>query len=257
MLRKIIPAVVFSLLSTVVFAQVQVRITLKDDNIISGTVQLPKISLVTDYGKLDVPAKNISGVRMGVKDESDETAKAIDIIEIDNSYSMAGQTNIKSLDVKTEYGNLTIPTEKIERMDVYVITDGQQIFKLLASKHISGNTNGGWLNTGTMLKKGEKFTITANGQVVLASLSGAKYTPDGKTAGSTENYDYGTEGGYDNTYPNYGNVVYKIGEQGTVQKAGDKFSGTAGDFGMLFISIYETVYNAANTGSYIVKVERK
>ncbi len=257
--KKHITAVLFLLLSSVVFAQVQVRITLKDDNIITGTVQLSRISLSTDYGKLEIPAKNVSGIRMGVKSDDEENGKSMDIVEIDNTYSMAGQTNIKTMDVKTDYGTLNIPSDKIERMEVYMMTDGQSTFKLLASKHISTNTAGGWLNTGVMVKKGESFTITANGQVVFASLSGAKYTPDGKTVGTAgaSSYDYGAETGLDNSYPMYGNVVYKIGEQGTIMKAGDKFSGTAPDYGMLYLSIYEVVFNPANTGSYIVKVERK
>lgn len=258
-LKKHITSLLFLLIAVGTFAQVQVRITLKDDNIISGTVQLAKINLVTEYGKLEIPAKSVSGIRLGVKPEDEENGKPVDIVEIENTYSMAGQTNIKTLDVKTDYGVLTIPGEKIERMEVYMVTDGQAAFKLMASKHISSNTSGGWLNTGIMLKKGENFTITSNGQVVFASLSGAKYTPDGKVAGTTTaNYDdYPVVDGVDNSYPNYGNVVYKIGEQGNMLKAGDKYSGTAPDYGVLYLSIYEVMYNPANTGSYIVKVERK
>lgn len=259
-LRKNLTALLL-LLATGMCAQVQVRITLKDNDIITGTVTLPKINLATDYGKLDIPSKNVSGIRMGVKPDDEDNSKPMDIVEIDNTYSIAGQTNIKTLDVKTDYGTLVIPSDRIERMEVYMITEGQATFKLIASKHISSNTSGGWLNTGILLKKGETFSITANGQLVLASLSGAKYTPDGKIAGATDGsaYDYGSgniEGGMD-TYPNYGNVVYKIGEQGTLLKAGDKFTGTANTSGLLLLSIYEAVYNPQNTGSYIVKVERK
>jgi hypothetical protein len=260
-IRKKLTTILLLLSTSVIFAQVQVRVTLKDDNVISGTATLLKVSLTTDFGKLEIPAKNISGIRFGVKPEDEETGKPADIVEIDNNYSMPGQTNIKTIDVKTEYGMLSIPTDKIERMEVYMIMDGQSAYKLLASKHISSNTAGGFLNTGIMLKKGENFTITANGQVVFASLSGSKYTADGKIAdGSTDaSYDYaGTpDAGIENAYPTYGNVVYKIGEQGEVKKAGNKFSGTASDFGLLYLSIYETVYNTANTGSYVVKVERK
>lgn len=260
-IRKKLATVILLLSSSFIFAQVQVRVTLKDDNVISGTATLSKVSLVTDFGKLEVPAKNISGIRFGVKPEDEETGKPSDILEIDNNYSMSGQTSIKAIDVKTEYGMLNIPTEKIERMEVYMIMDGQSAYKLLASKHISSNTAGGFLNTGIMLKKGENFTITANGQVVFASLSGSKYTADGKIAGGTTDagYDYAAtpDAGVENTYPTYGNVVYKIGEQGEVKRAGNKFSGTASDFGLLYLSIYETVYNNLNTGSYLVKVERK
>ena len=56
------------------------------------------------------------------------------------------------------------------------------------------------------------------------------------------------------TYPSYGNLVYKIGDTGTTTKAGSKFSGVAETSGMLYLSIYETVYNASNSGYYSVKV---
>ncbi len=184
----------------------------------------------------------------------------IDVVEIDYTYNMAGQTNIKTLEIKTEYGTLNIPGDKMERVEVFTAADGQTSFKLMASKHISSNTAGGWLNTGVMVKKGQKFSITANGQVVLASLSGAKYTADGKTAGTTttgSTYDYGEEEGGGSTYPSYGNVVYKIGEQGPMLKAGAKFSGESAETGILYLSIYEVVYNAQNGGSYLVKVEAK
>lgn len=260
-IKKKLTTILLLLSTSLIFAQVQVRVTLKDDNVISGTATLSKVSLTTDFGKLEIPAKNISGIRFGVKPEDEETGKPADIVEIDNNYSMPGQTNIKTIDVKTEYGMLAIPTDKIERMEVYMIMDGQSAYKLLASKHISSNTAGGFLNTGIMLKKGENFTITANGQVVFASLSGSKYTADGKLAdGATDaNYDYAAtpDAGLESAYPTYGNVVYKIGEQGEVKRAGNKFSGTASDFGLLYLSIYETVYNNLNTGSYLVKVERK
>lgn len=254
MLRKSLTGLLI-LLSTVVFAQVQLRITLKDGNIVSGTAVMTKVSLTTDYGKLDIPIKNVSGIKIGVKQDNGETIKTVDIVEIDYTYSMGGQTDLKSMDVKTEYGTLNIPREKVESMEVSVAVDGQNAFKLIGSKHISGNAAGGWYNTGITIKSGQTFTITASGQVTLASLSGQKYTPNGKLVGSTttSSYDYG----YDSTYPTYGNVVYKIGESGTMLRAGDNYTATANETGTLYLSIYETVYSAQNTGGYTVKVEVK
>ena len=110
------------------------------------------------------------------------------------------------------------------------------------------------------MKTGQKISISANGEITFASLSGSKYKPDGTIAGATaaavaDGYD---GEGYANTYPTYGNVVYKIGETSTaVLKAGAKFNGIAQATGMLYISVYETVYSAANTGSYTVKVSVK
>ncbi|MBL7917847.1 MAG: hypothetical protein JNM96_05590 [Bacteroidia bacterium] len=131
------------------------------------------------------------------------------------------------------------------------------IFKLMANKHISGNQNGGWFKTGITLKSGQKFSISANGEVTLASLSNSIYKPDGSTkaSGATDYTGGEYDGGTGNTYPTYGMVVYKIGEASYENlKAGAKFTGSAKTSGMLYISIYETVYNANNKGSYNVKI---
>lgn len=187
-----------------------------------------------------------------------------DVVFIEDDLKMSGSYDFVKLDVKTEYGNLSIPKEKIKSIEVLysVQAEGNEIvLKLMASKHISGNQNGGWLKTGITLKAGQKFTITASGEVTLASLSNQKYKPDGSYIAangtsypSTVSDDYGTG----STYPTYGNVVYKIGETSyDALRAGAKFSGSAKTSGMLLISIYETVYNASNTGSYTVKISLK
>lgn len=181
-----------------------------------------------------------------------------DILSVDYKYLVGGEYNFKLIDLKTEFGQLSIPKEKIQKIDIMYIpgnNNSSRKFVLNASKHISGNTNGGWLKTGIMVKKGQNINILANGEVVLQSLSGAKYNPDGAVTKSTYEYDdyaYST-----NTYPQYGNVVYKIGENGTMIKAGSKYNGIANENGMLYISIYETVYNASNTGSYNLSITLK
>ena len=182
----------------------------------------------------------------------DDATSDKDIVSIDNQYTMGGTYEFSKLDVKTEYGNLSIPKEKIKTIDIsYINENGANdlSFKLIASKNISGNNNGGWLKTGIMLKSGQKFSIISTGEVTLASLSNQKYHPGGS---ATETSDYTSDA---TTYPTYGNVVYKIGEQSmTPLRAGGKFNGTSASAGMLYLSIYETVFNAANTGSYSVKV---
>lgn len=193
-----------------------------------------------------------------------DASKSEDVVLIEDDMKMSGTYDFLKIDVKTEYGNLSIPKEKIKSIEVlYTMqVDGNEIvLKLMANKHISGNQNGGWLKTGITLKAGQKFSITASGEVTLASLSNQKYKPDGSYVTSTgATYpaavadDYGTG----SAYPTYGNVVYKIGETSyDALRAGAKFSGNAKTSGMLLISIYETVYNASNTGSYTVKISLK
>jgi hypothetical protein len=196
-----------------------------------------------------------------------------DIIDFDDNFKLGGNLNIQKIDLKTEFGMLNIPTTKIKSIEISVIEtlNGEQNYRLNANKHISGNTPNGWLKTGIRVKVGQKLNITANGNVVLASLSNGKYTPDGikveeaaadavdvaKDAATDAAYPATTEVATYDSYPTYGQVVYKIGEDGEALKAGKRFNGSANRAGMLYLAIYETVYNAANSGSYNVKVKIK
>jgi hypothetical protein len=319
------------LVSSYLFAQntedVQVKTTLRDGSIYNGTVKVKNIMLETDYGKLNIPFKNVSYIDVGLTPDKTNEAKIIalakqlsneteetrriayekltktvkiteiavlknylysdaykpseltgftldeliqelqnnfgltdafpdkDVISIDNEYTMGGLYTFKDISIKTEFGTLSIPKEKIQKIEVMYVASGDSSSKgyvLAASKHISGNTNGGWLKTGIMVKKGQRLVINASGEVVLQSLSGQKYNPDNQVGA---NYNYEGDYGYNNTYPTFGNLVYKIGENGTMYKGGAKFNQVINETGMLYLSIYETVYNASNTGSYTVKVK--
>lgn len=335
-MKKIIGValVVFGAIGMNAQNDVELKLTLRDGNVVSGTSKMASVSLTTAYGKLEVPIKNVTALDLGIvsdKATSDKVGNLIkqlsnsneqmrktaydelvkmdikaipaisdfiysskyepstytdytadgamgelqskfnvldnisdkDVVSIDYEYSMGGIYEFAKIDLKTEYGTLSIPKEKIKHIDVMYTGDsgsGDMTFKLLATKHISSNTSGGFLKTGIMLKQGQKFSITASGEVTFASLSGSKYKPDGSIAGTTTApiADYEGDYGSGSTYPSYGNVVYKIGETSTqVLKAGAKFNGVAATSGMLYISIYETVYNASNTGSYTVKISLK
>ncbi|HXB41151.1 MAG TPA: hypothetical protein VNZ49_11465 [Bacteroidia bacterium] len=323
------------LISCSVFAQkpAEVSVKLRDGSNVTGTAALPDVTLITDYGKLQIPLKNVSSIKVGIPTDKAVTEKAIaylkqlsstsedakkgayeeliklgvkaipaidafmndsknqndytgeytpdnainelrstngidantsdkDEVTIENGYLMGGVFEFTKLDVKTEYGNLSIPKEKIKNIDVtYMGESGsnEMTFKLMGSKNISSNQNGGWLKTGIMLKNGQKFSVIATGEIVLASLSNQKYHPDGSyetatgekypTTAATDEYSTTT------AYPSYGNVVYKIGETSTqTLKAGAKLNGTAVGSGMLYLAVYETVFNAANSGSYSVRV---
>ncbi len=332
---------IFGVLAIVLFAfnvhaqnEVELKLTLRDGNLVSGTSKMSSISLSTAYGKLEIPIKNVTALDLGIstdKTVNDKVANLIkqlsnsneqlrrtsydelikmdikaipaisefiysakyepstyvdytadaalselqskynvgndisdkDVVSIDYEYTMGGTYEFTKIDLKTEYGTLSIPKEKIKHIDVLFSGDngsGDMTFKLLGSKHISSNTDGGWLKTGIMVKQGQKINITASGEITFASLSGSKYKPDGSVAGSTTAAITDYEGDYNagNAYPTYGNVVYKIGETSSqMLKAGAKFNGVASASGMLFVSVYETVYSASNTGSYTVKISVK
>lgn len=179
-----------------------------------------------------------------------------DAVTYDGSNYVEGSVAFGDITIQAEYGNLTFKREKIESLDIspveeaVISTDGN--YKLKASYHISGSDNNkGWLNTGVKVKNGDKFSITATGKVVLKSLSGGTYGPDGYLSGTKD-------GAYtDDMSIKYGAVVYRIGEYGEMQQAGSKFDGVANEEGNIYISIYETVYDKSNTGLYNVKVVKK
>lgn len=332
----IVVAALFVSLNVLAQSKTEIRLTLRDGNLISGTTKLDKLAFNTAYGKLDIPIKNISFIKIGIVEDasqkgnvinllkqlnnaseatrknayesllklnagvipiienaiyndasisaatfSDFTAEAVlselkgihgvdesttmqDILTIDGEFTMGGRYEFSKIDLNTEYGSLSVPRDKIRSIDI-LYSDGDnnndKVFKLLGAKHISSNKDGGWLKTGIMVKNGQRISISANGQVTFASLSGSTYKPDGKVVGTSGTDDYGEiydGGAYDGgAYPMYGNVVFKIGESGQLQKASAKYSGTAKQTGMLYISIYETVYNSSNSGSYNVKVSVK
>lgn len=215
------------------------------ENFISSTSYEP--STYMDY-----TAENACSDLKGIYNISSFSTQ--DILSLEPGYTIGGNYDFKKIDLKTDYGQLSIPRDKIKSIDLtYLSTEkGDRKVKLYANKHISGNTNGGWLKTGITLKAGQRFTIKATGEIVLASLSNAKYKPNGKTDGATA--DYGIEESTTNAYPTYGNVVYKIGDSTEALRAGDHFTGIAKKSGILYIAIYETVFSESNTGFYTVTI---
>lgn len=172
-----------------------------------------------------------------------------DILTYKDEFRVEGNYDFASLLLDTDYGRIKIERNDIARIDVKVVSEGMtnnNTFKLFANQHVSGNKEQGWLNTGILVKKGEKISINAKGQIVLASLSGNTYTPDGGVNGTL---------GAESNKPSYGQVVFKISQAGMENKAGDNLSTYAAQTGILFLAIYESVYNSANSGYYTVNVK--
>jgi hypothetical protein len=179
-----------------------------------------------------------------------------DIITLQGEYRFPGILDINILEIETEFGTLTIPRDKI--MSVEVIPNpgaenSPRNFKLEANQHISANVNGGWLKTNIKLNKGQKFSIESKGEIIMASLSNQSHKPSGAYLPPGGAWTAGNDHD-NNALPIFGNVVYRIGESGSMLKAGTKISTSAPSAGILYLSIYETVFNVANSGHYSIKV---
>lgn len=173
-----------------------------------------------------------------------------DILTYSNTNKIEGNYSFDALTVATSYGNISVERNDIDFIDVKITSSGgfsnKDVFKVFANENISGNKDENWFNTQILVKKGDKISISATGEVVLASLSGNTYTPDGGVNGAV---------GKKEDKLNYGQLVYRIGLSGKIQYAGDNFNGYADKTGVIYLAIYETVYNSANTGYYNVAVK--
>ena len=172
-----------------------------------------------------------------------------DVLTYKSEFKVEGSYVFSDLVIDTEYGRIKVERKDISRIDIKLFTEGisnKNSFKLFANQHISANKENGWLNTGILVKKGDKLSVNASGQIVLASLSGNTYTPDGGVNGSV---------GAENDKINYGQVVYKVGQGGTMQKAGDNLNTYAQQTGIVYIAIHESVFNSANSGYYTVNIK--
>ncbi len=189
-----------------------------------------------------------------IKYNIDEQSPLNDIISFDDVYTIEGTCNLTDkVELESAFGLLQISRNDIVTIDVSAeITESEATTKqfiIQANKNISGNVDGGFFNTGIQIKAGKNFQIAANGKVTLASLSGNTYTADGGINGAPAPNDGGTNA------PTYGSLVFKIGENGMVIKAGTLYKGKAVESGNLYLAIYETVFNPNNSGNYKVKIK--
>ena len=324
--KRISAAITICCVLQVAFAaNFMVTVTMKNNDMVSGKTPMTKITIKTPYGDLNIPAERITSLKLGIVSDHSKDADVManlkklqnattdaasvynalldmgpgilsavkqytetpeykisdkekytvedlvddlykkadigygdpidDIVTYDGNNTVEGSVVFPDLVLQSNYGTLTIKREMIKNIDIAVIEEGtlgDNTFKLKGNTHVSGNDLGkGWLNTGIKMKAGDKFSITASGKVVLQSLSGGVFGPDGYLSG-TKDAAYS-----DDMETKYGSLVYKIGEEGEQHNAGSKFDAIADDDGILYLSIYETVYNKDNTGFYIAKVVKK
>ncbi len=75
---RILSAIAITAFSFSAFAQKQVEVNLKlrDGSIVSGTSSISDISLVTDFGKLVIPTKNVSSIKVGIPSDKGVYDKA-------------------------------------------------------------------------------------------------------------------------------------------------------------------------------------
>ncbi|MEM9982702.1 MAG: hypothetical protein AAF734_09405 [Bacteroidota bacterium] len=225
-----------------------------------NTLEAEEVEEVDDTTS-EEPIITLEQVLSDLYSQLDEASLSkIDEVLLNDGYQIGGQIAWNDVSVQTEFGSLKIPRNKIADLTVIEIEGDSQgrderTFRLIDSKHISGNKTGGWLKTGIRVSTNETINIVASGAVNLASLSNKTYYPSGKNSNTSYQYA-GSKAGGSLAKPTYGQVVFKVGINGQVQVAGSVYKGRANGTGELYLSIYETVYNKDNTGIYTVRIRK-
>ncbi len=224
------------------------------DRLSRGGVEL--LPVVREYiqspGYRAMPGRTLNvGVLYEVllaRHEQTRNFKETDVVFFDDLYSIEGLYDFETIKLETEFGSVELERLRIQKVEIGIEEDptiNARNFKLQSNQHLTANKEDGWLNTGIIVKGGQYLQITSAGQIMLASLSNNIYTPDGSVNGIPIKGDGSVT---------YGNVVFKIGERGATQRAGADFAQVVEETGILYLSIYETVYNKNNNGSYSVRV---
>lgn len=207
-----------------------------------------EIANVSTQSNIDLTVQTLYDVMLA-KHNVPRNFRLNDVLTYNDVFKVEGDFKFTDLNIEADFANLKIDRNSIQKIDIKLVASGllsKNVFKVYANQHISANKDDGWLNTGILVKKGQQVKISSKGQVVLASLTGNTYTPDGGVNGSV---------GPSDSKLTFGQLAFKIGQNDLPRKAGDSFTGIANQTGIIYIAIHESVFNSANSGYYTVNVE--
>jgi hypothetical protein len=204
-------------------------------------INLKQISMKdVDQNRLD----SMISIFKGLDENSVENSMKDKLSLHDNSI-IYGDLLVNEWKVQTRIGSLDIDTSKIHSIKFFADEGNlkKHVFTVEANKNIPIYPAPElFFNTKLSYKKGELIKIRASGSVILASLSSNTFSPEGDNL----------QGNWNNLP--FGALVGKIGESGTPFKIGKDYQKISTENGVLYLTISETVYNQANSGSFKVIV---
>ncbi|MCI0681385.1 MAG: hypothetical protein L0Y71_04710 [Gemmataceae bacterium] len=141
----------------------------------------------------------------------------------------------------THFGNLSLKLADLRTVHLRA-AGGVAEFTVDAGKY--GSSADQWLDTGVNIDPSIRLVVQCEGQVDLWPSGPGQYmtTPKGyTTAGKGSSYMAGA-------------LVGRIGDGGKSFLIGERYDGTPGDEGRLFVHIVPSPWNNSSTGSYRVRV---
>lgn len=113
-MKKIISGLLMAFFVLNVQAQndVELKLTLRDGNVMSGTSKMSSVSLITAYGKLEIPIKNVTALDLGITSDKSVNEKVANLVkQLANSNEQMRKTaydelvkmDIKAIPAITEF----------------------------------------------------------------------------------------------------------------------------------------------------------
>ena len=156
-------------------------------------------------------------------------------------FTVTGLITSPTLRAKTSYfGEADL---KLADLRVFQAAGAGNDRKLTVDAAKFGSAPNQWMETATVLERGESLHLTASGQVDLWPQEPGQYMTSAKGVGNVRPPAFSA-----------GTLMGKVGENGAPFPVGEKYDGKAGASGKLYLHIIPSHWGGPSAGSYEVKV---
>jgi hypothetical protein len=156
------------------------------------------------------------------------------------TFTIVGAIKLDVLTITTKFGPLKVAKKDLGKMSV---GDGESVTRVIMVP--AKSTAGKMLATGVRVRRGDRLTFSAQGNIAYRNYGGTQFTPEGST-------NYGTWG--DNFL--VGALIGKIGPGGQPFKIGERYSDKSDVEGELHLGVAANdSAGAYGTGEYKVRLQ--
>jgi hypothetical protein len=156
-------------------------------------------------------------------------------------FTVTGRITSPTLRAKTSYfGEADL---KLVDLRVFQAAGAGDDRKLTVDAAKFGSAPNQWMETATVLERGESLHLTASGQVDLWPQEPGQYMTSAKGVGNVRPPAHSA-----------GSLIGKIGENGAPFLIGEKYDGKAAASGKLYLHIIPSHWGGPSAGSYEVKL---
>jgi hypothetical protein len=210
-----------------------------------GALAYPAVNAATASSDLEV-AKRAQAILKTIRDKvpGDQLRTKVDDFILTTEFPVTGRIISPALRARTAYfGDVDVRLSELRNLRLHG-GSGEVDVVVDAAKY--GSAPDQWFDTGFGVDVHGRLVITATGTVDLWPQTPGQYmaTPKG----------YGQPGPTKAGRYMAASLIGRVGETGTPFLIGDRYEGTPGQEGPLFLHIVPSPWNNASTGTYQVKV---